>query len=535
MSTTETLRRSVFLCSLPALLLSAACLLPYLDKAFLIDDTFFLLQAQQVLKAPLHPFALEICWMNDNECRAITNIAPPNALIAYCLAPVVAGGGSERLVHLLQVVVLWLGIAATVSLAFRLGFGAFAAVAAGLILAATPPVLAMASSAFPDVLAMSLGIIGVERLLAWKQEGRIINAVLSAIALGFAPFARVHLVLLWPIAALFLRDDTQVFQMRKWLEVPKRLWWPIFGGAILFVSLVVLVHEPGSGMEQRYMNIIPLLLLRHIRSYLVYWVLAMPLGLAWIVLRNRRLPFWAWWPVVVIAFVALKIWIRPSPVILAYASVPVGALVLLDVFLSSFKSRNHWRLACALWLLIPLIALPYGHLPVKYLVPCAPAVALLIAFELQSVRWRVAALCGLTAAGVIFASLILHADSEFAEMGRTAVQRLIAPRVAGGEHVWFASSWGFHWYALKAGARVLKTNEVPAPGDYLARGEMEGWPTTLKRLPPSILVDTYIVSGPGGRTMSPKDHAGLYTNAYGDYIWAWGTGEWNRYELWRFQ
>jgi hypothetical protein len=26
--------------------------------------------------------------------------------------------------------------------------------------------------------------------------------------------------------------------------------------------------------------------------------------------------------------------------------------------------------------------------------------------------------------------------------------------------------------------------------------------------------------------MSPKDNAGLYTNA-GELMWAWGTGEWN--------
>jgi len=58
----ENSRRSVFLCSLPALILSAACLLPYLNKAFTIDDPVFLLQAQQMRKQPLHPMALDICW-----------------------------------------------------------------------------------------------------------------------------------------------------------------------------------------------------------------------------------------------------------------------------------------------------------------------------------------------------------------------------------------------------------------------------------------------------------------------------------------
>jgi len=143
-------------------------------------------------------------------------------------------------------------------------------------------------------------------------------------------------------------------------------------------------------------------------------------------------------------------------------------------------------------------------------------------------------LCGIVVVGTIYGSMILHADYRFAEMGRQAAERLVKPRVASGHRVWFASQWGLYWYALKAGGQVLRTNDVPARGDYLVRGELEGYPETLKRLPPAILVETFRVGGPGGRTMSLKDNAGLYANPYGDLIWAWGTGEWNHYELWQF-
>jgi hypothetical protein len=66
-------------------------------------------------------------------------------------------------------------------------------------------------------------------------------------------------------------------------------------------------------------------------------------------------------------------------------------------------------------------------------------------------------------------------------------------------------------------------------------GAPPGWPETLERLPPAVQIQTFTVGGPGGRTMSKKDGAGLYSNTYGDLMWAWGTGEWNHYELWRFQ
>jgi hypothetical protein len=93
--------------------------------------------------------------------------------------------------------------------------------------------------------------------------------------------------------------------------------------------------------------------------------------------------------------------------------------------------------------------------------------------------------------------------------------------------VWVSSQWGLYWYAQKAGAQVLRSDDVPAPGDYLVRGQMEGYPGTLERLPPAVQIETFTVGDPGGRTMSLKDGAGLYGNGWGNLMWAWGTGEWN--------
>ncbi len=519
---------SLILCSLPALILSAACLLPYLNKAFTIDDPFFLLMAQQTRKAPLHPMALDICWSEDTDCGPIAHNMPGNILMSYYLLPVANRADPEWLAHLMQIMALWCGIAATVSLAFRFGFGTFAACAAGLLVAAAPPVLAMASTAMPDILAMTLGVIGIERLVAWKEGGTVFNGVVSALALGLAPMARPHLVFLWPIAALLLGDDARIFDVWSWIALPKRRWIPLIAAALVSVAVLALTHEPGSGLRPTHMYLSNK---NNLQSYLTYWILAMPLGLAWIVLRNRLWLF----PIGLCLPVIWKVWNHPGHRVWTNLFAGVGALVLIDVLLWSFQSRDQWRIACALWLLIPLVALPYVHFPVKYLVPCAPAAALLIADLLPAFRWRTAALCGIVAAGVIFGSMVLRADAHFAEMGRQAAARLIAPRVAAGHRVWVSSQWGLYWYAQKAGAQVLRSDDVPAPGDYLVRGEMEGYPETLERLPPAVQIETFTVGGPGGRTMSVKDGAGLYTNGYGDLMWAWGTGEWNHYELWRFQ
>ena len=364
----------IVLCSLPAFILSAACLLPYLHKAFTIDDPVFLLQAQQIRKEPLHPMALNICWVEDYECGPVAQDMPGNVLMSYYLLPVANRANPEWLVHLMQIIALWCGIAATVSLAFRFGFGTFAASTAGLLVAATPPVLAMASTAMPEMLAMSLGVIGIERLMAWKQDGKVFNGVVSALALGLAPIARVHLVFLWPIAAVLLGDDAHLFHAWSWIALPKRRWIPLIASAFVLVAALALTHEPGYGLRPPHMYISRGNAPYNLLSYLTYWVLAMPLGLSWIILRNR---FW-FFPIGVCVPVIWKVWILPGHLVWTNLFAGVGALVLIDVLLWSFQSRDQWRMACALWLLLPLVALPYTHFPVKYLVVCVPAAALLI-------------------------------------------------------------------------------------------------------------------------------------------------------------
>jgi hypothetical protein len=52
---------TVLACALPALLLAIGCLLPFVNKAFLIDDPYFLAMARQILKHPIHPMDFDIC------------------------------------------------------------------------------------------------------------------------------------------------------------------------------------------------------------------------------------------------------------------------------------------------------------------------------------------------------------------------------------------------------------------------------------------------------------------------------------------
>lgn len=529
--------RSILLCSAPALLLALACLLPFLNKPFTIDDPLFLQEAQHILVSPLHPMQTEICWNEDNWCGALSKTAPNNVLISYVWAPLVAASAPEWAFHACQILFLFAAILATVSLAFRFGMGAYEACAAGLILASTPPVLAMASTAMPDILAMSLGIIGAEQLVAWRQQGNAMSAICSAIALGLAIVARPHMLLICFCCLLLLRDDVRVGNLRSWTIAARRAW-PLAGAIAVFAFALLLTREPGATGAPSAAWISSRFIVRNAQSYLLGWSLAMPLAGGWVLLRGNKMSrrVLVFFGAACVAAMLLHL------VILQYTHAPawklvalsISGAVLLDLFRWAFKSEQVWTVFLAFCLLPPLAAIEYLHLPVKFLVPCAPAVALLLAGVARSSRWRTPAIAALITASVVWSCLVLTADAKLADMGRDAASKLVRPLVATGHRVWFVSQWGFQWYALRAGAKPLWTGQVPKPGDYLVRGYLEGYPETMARLPRAVLVATYSVGGPGGRTMSHKDNAGLYTNQFGLLMWAWGTGDWNHYQLWRF-
>ena len=191
--------RSTLRSAAPGVLLATVLLVPFLDKAFTIDDTTLMMMAEHALVEPLHPSAIAIAWESDVPKRAT---GATGALMAWLLVPAALAGGSERLAHGMELVALAAGVLGTVALALRLGLGPRPARAAGLLLVSTPAVLGLSGTAMPDVPAMAVSVLGLERLLAWRSERRSSQGIAAALLLGLAPLLRPNLVLLPALGAL---------------------------------------------------------------------------------------------------------------------------------------------------------------------------------------------------------------------------------------------------------------------------------------------------------------------------------------------
>jgi hypothetical protein len=62
--------KTVLRCAAPAMIVAMLVLVPFLGKAFTIDDTLFLYLARHALTDPLHPAAFDMYWTSQCGCGA---------------------------------------------------------------------------------------------------------------------------------------------------------------------------------------------------------------------------------------------------------------------------------------------------------------------------------------------------------------------------------------------------------------------------------------------------------------------------------
>jgi hypothetical protein len=297
--------------------------------------------------------------------------------------------------------------------------------------------------------------------------------------------------------------------------------WPFAIAALAVPLALIATRDPTPAGGTPLSATLPLLgwssLPRHALAYLVGWALAVPLTLpwaagSWIGRRGgaARLPLLG-----VLALAALlACWLHSWAVAPAVLTLAVFA----GIMWGTIRSGDPGQLALAAWLLVPLPILVYINFAPKYLVPCAPAAALLVVREwaLLPPRSQTRLLAATAAAGTALGVLILRADASMGEAARAAAARLIEPRTAQGQRIWFAGHWGFQWYAERAGAEPLSLDgPYPEVGDLVV--------TQRACDPPHRrLVESIPRGRRAGQVMSRPAGAGFYSDWWGLLPWAWG-------------
>jgi len=516
----------------PALVVVVLALAPFLDKALTIDDPLFLRIAEHALVEPLSPTAFTYTWEKNPE--RMSELLANGPLGGYLLVPTILAGGAEWVAHLTWWALCAAAVLATVSLGLRLGLPVSYAGFAGVLVSTAPAVLTMTSTNMPDLPALTLAAIGMERMFAWRKEARWHQAAAASLALALAPMARSQTILLWPLAALVPFLDA--FEQRDWKAFTPRKLAPAIALPVIFWVATRVTSDPEySGGFLEAMRRLSIWGNQNTFAWLLQYAPTMPL-VPWLVLRWQRAR--PWW---VLVFASATKWAMPQLVVaygpqrfLYAAFAGLTATALADMIADAWRRRDLTRAILVGWTLISLPIVTYVHMSAKYFVPSASGVALLVALAAQEVSGRRArAIMGASAAaGLILGLLIVEADARYADLGRRAAAELIAPRVAEGQRVWFAGHWGFQWYAERAGGRVVTQKPpYPGPGDAIVSGTNIHGCRLVRLFPARRLVTSLAERRPGGRVLTSG--AGFWSNAWGFLPWSWGNDVAEQFDVWQ--
>ena len=159
-------------------LLTVACLLPFINRAFNMDEPLFIWSAQHIQNDPLNFYGFQVNWEGREAAMASVNQNPP--LAAYYLALIGSFfGWSEAALHLgflLPALALVLG---TYFLARSLGADALAA---GLVVIATPVFLLSSASVMCDTMMVALWtwsvVFWIEGLKRESPTRLLVSAIL---------------------------------------------------------------------------------------------------------------------------------------------------------------------------------------------------------------------------------------------------------------------------------------------------------------------------------------------------------------------
>jgi hypothetical protein len=522
--------------ALPAGLVAVAVYLCFMHKAFNIDDVTFLTMADHMRADPLHPAAVQLS-LDGFPPQWLSTGVWSGPVMPALLVPAVVAGGAEWLAHLSMLVVFLIGILATAALALRLQLSDTGARWAAILTATSPAVIAMSMTCMPDIPTMSFGVLGAERLLAYRNHRGTWRAVVAALALALCVLSRQHGVLVL-VCLIPLMLSTWPRSLGAVLD---RVFLSTIATMIGAVALVIVTYavmrdsHAGANLGTNALHTASLARWRaNLANLPAQWVLTFPLGLAWSWLHGRRMvrSGWCWGGAVAGAYLAVLTQASYQHMKWLIWQAPVTALgmaVLVDIVVDVIRRRDLVETALAAWLFIALPAVAYAHLPPKYLVPAAPAMAILIARHVEQRATRV--LAAIACAGLALGVLIIRADATHAEIGRRGGD-VVAEYVHRGERVWFDGGWGFQWYAARAGGMQLTAVETGVvPGDIVVAAT-QAW--LVKPRPNKVLVERIKLDSPGGRILQRP--AGFFSNVeWGPLPWMWSRRPLQPIEVWRIQ
>ncbi len=179
--------------------LTLLCLLPFVGKAFHMDDTLFMWTAKHIVEKPLDPYGFPVVWYRTAMPMSEVMENPPLAAY-YGAAAGYAVGWSEYALHLaffLPALAVVLGV---YQLAREL---TSSPLLAGIITLVTPGFLVSSTGIMSDVPMLALWMIAITLWRWGLKEGRPLYLASSGLLIGACALTKYFGVCLVPLLLLY--------------------------------------------------------------------------------------------------------------------------------------------------------------------------------------------------------------------------------------------------------------------------------------------------------------------------------------------
>lgn len=434
-------------------LLVLAIRLPFLTQPVQGDDVYYLLIAENARVDPAHAMQFGFRLQGETVWAAGHTRPPGNAYVLAALLTLF-GGVREIPFHIFYCTFSILAVGGMYFLARRFTDKAFEA---SLIFTAVPAFIVNGGKLESDIPMLALWTVGA----ACFVRGRYLAA---GAALAAAATFGYQLVFCLPILALWL-----------WREDRGRVdaWLALAAGPLLLagwqiserLSAGAAPAEALAGYADSY-NL--LALERKWRSTLALqahlgWMASPLLLLGW--LRARRIPLAVGWAIAAAEALTLDGY-SVGEVTFFVASAGLGLGLVFAAAIEAARNRS-WPAAWLVLFFLAAVVLFYAG-SARYLLPLAPAIALLVVERLPSKPVFAAAIGLQLALGLALA----ESERRYAEGYRQFAQDL--EPLAGEARIWSNAEWGLRYYLSRIGCEPLLRDQTVPAGAIVAESDLAG-------------------------------------------------------------
>ncbi|MBN1786968.1 MAG: glycosyltransferase family 39 protein [Sedimentisphaerales bacterium] len=497
------------------------CLVPFVNKAFHIDDTLFIRAAEQIQIEPTDFYGFSINWYGWEMPMAEVTKNPPIAsyYIAFSAAMF---GWSEIALHIAFLVPAAAMAAGSFFLAQKLCSRPVPAALAAML---TPGILVSSTNVMCDTMMLAFWVWAIVLWLRGMETNKNWDLFFAGVLIAVCALTKYFGIALLPLLfvysivkrrkggvwILFLLIPAVILGSYQWMT------YKLYGISLLSDAASYAGGATGHAADLLSSGLICLFFVGGCMATVLFYS-----PLLW----SRRVL--AGEIILVILFIVLLSLsgisrdnsgqIRWSFVVQASLMAVTGISIFVLGGADFLKNKNAESLLLLLWIVGPFIFTGFVNWTInaRSIIPMAPAVGILLVRRMEKFNYKTWKIYWPLVPAAVLSLMLCWADYTWAGTGRSAAEAVGENFGSSPNTIWFQGHWGFQYYMEAVGAKAidLRDQKVDHADIIVIPSNNPG----VRNLPQEVMYLNKVFQFNlcrGLTTMDMQSGAGFYSDGWG--------------------